>query len=72
MAGTIYIDRRGWKFKVMQGLGTEFKARYQKPGKTGWKCVAVLPWRESKAEAELDLDDYAKRHHMKEFTSWAE
>ncbi len=28
----IYIDDRGWRYKVMPGIGGEtFKARYQKP-----------------------------------------
>ena len=43
---TIYEDERGWKYMVMQGLGEHnWKARYQKPGKSGWKCCAALPWR---------------------------
>ena len=50
----------------MQGLGTEYKARYNKPGKSGWKCVAALPWRKSEVEAEKDLAAYAARHHMRE------
>lgn len=27
-----YIDKRGWKFRVMHGLGDVWKARYNKPG----------------------------------------
>lgn len=31
-----YIDDRGWKYKVKSGIGKDaFKARYQKPEKTG-------------------------------------
>lgn len=67
MASTIYIDRRGWKFKVMAGLGENtFKTRYRKPGKTGWHCVAALPWCTTKDEAQSDLDVYARHHRMRE------
>lgn len=62
----VYEDSRGWRYRVMQGLGTEYKARYNKPGKSGWKCVAALPWRKSEVEAEKDLAAYAARHHMRE------
>lgn len=38
-----YKDRRGWKYKVMSGIGdNSFKGRYQKPeksGSIGWKCM---------------------------------
>ncbi|KJR47378.1 hypothetical protein UF75_2222 [Desulfosporosinus sp. I2] len=37
-----------------------FKARYQKPGKAGWKCLNILPWRKTFDEAQGDLNDYAK------------
>nr|WP_304100025.1 hypothetical protein [Mitsuokella multacida] len=61
-----YIDSRGWRYRVMQGLGTEYKARYKKPDKGGWHCVARLPWRATAEEAEKDLAAYAARHGMKE------
>ena len=64
-----YEDKRGWRFKVMGGLGENtFKARYKKPEKEGWHCVAALPWRTTEAEAQADLDDYALVKHMKEVT----
>lgn len=63
---TEYIDKRGWKFKVMHGLGDVWKARYNKPGARSWKCVAVLPWRESREDAERDLEAYAASHGMRE------
>ena len=47
----VYEDSRGWRYRVMQGLGTEYKARYNKPGKGGWHCVARLPWRATAEEA---------------------
>ena len=58
----MYIDQRGWKYKVMRGLGNTYKARYQKPdkhGSDGWHCVRSLPWRETAEEAQHDLDQYA-------------
>lgn len=58
---TIYIDNRGWLYKVMQGLGDNtYKGRYQKPGKNGWKCMANLPWQSSFEAAQADLDAMAK------------
>lgn len=62
---TEYIDKRGWRFKVMHGLGEVWKARYNKPGKGSWKGVAVLPWREKREDAEHDLEVYAESHGMK-------
>lgn len=63
--GTKYIDTRGWKYKVMSGIGYDrYKARYQKPDKdssvSGWKGVAAVPWRTTFAEAQADLDRLAK------------
>ena len=56
-----YIDKRGWKYKVMGGLGeSNYKARYQKPGKTGWKCMANMEWRKRFDEAQSDLNAIAK------------
>lgn len=26
----VYEDSRGWRYRVMRGLGTEYKARYKK------------------------------------------
>lgn len=63
--GKVYLDKRGWLFKVMPGLGGhEYKARYKKPGKAGWHCVAVLPWRLLIKRAEEDLEIYAKKKGM--------
>ena len=57
-----YIDKRGWRYKVMGGLGeSNFKGRYQKPGKKyGWKGIARLPWRKSFDEAQSDLNILAE------------
>ena len=68
----MYIDKRGWKYKVMGGLSiNSFKVRYQDDkhtGGTGWKCVKTLPWRETFDEAQADLKAYAKKKGMKEWT----
>lgn len=62
---TAYKDQRGYKYKVMSGIGPyAFKARYQKPEKTGsdgWKGLAAVPWRETFEEAQADLDEYAQK-----------
>ena len=64
-----YIDSRGWKYKVMGGLGkAAFKARYQKPhhqGDVGWKGVAAVPWRQSREAAQTDLDQLAEKKGWK-------
>ena len=61
--GKKYIDKRGWKYQVMGGIGGGiFRARYQKPnhsGATGWKSVGQLPWRLTFEEAQADLDRMA-------------
>lgn len=61
----VYIDQRGYKYKVMGGIGPDaFKARYQKPEKTGsngWKGLASVPWRKTFEEAQADLDEYARK-----------
>ena len=63
---TIYEDERGWKYMVMQGLGeNNWKARYQKPGKSGWKCCVALPWRKTPEDAQADLDIMAERKNWK-------
>lgn len=62
-----YIDQRGWLYRVMGGLGeSNYKARYQKPGKSGWKCVVNLEWRKSFDEAQSDLNAMAKKKGWKE------
>lgn len=66
---TEYIDKRGWKFRVMHGFGDVWKAIYNKPGKPSWKGVAVLPWRENREDAEHDLEAYAASHGMKKVES---
>lgn len=62
-----YTDQRGWKYKVMSGLGeSNYKARYQKPGKSGWKCMKNLDWKKSFDEAQSDLNVMAEKKGWKE------
>lgn len=56
-----YVDERGWKYKVIPGLGeSNFKGRYKKLSKSGWKCMKNLQWRKSFDEAQIDLNKMAK------------
>ena len=68
----IYIDDRKWIYKVRQGLAPGiWKAYFHKPGRTmriGWKCLKELPWRDSFADAQRDLDDLAKIRGWKQRT----
>ncbi len=64
-----YIDERGWIYKVMPGLGeSNFKGRYQKPGKSGWKCMKNLKWSKSFDEAQSDLNALAEKKNWKNVT----
>lgn len=76
-----FIDARGWRYRVMQGLDGSWKARYRKPDKpwqknraddVGWKNVAALLWRKTQEEAERDLAEYAKRKEMRVYRKDAE
>lgn len=66
-----YIDNRGWKYKVMSGIGDDtFKARYQRLEKQGdvvWKGLASVPWRRTREEAQADLDQLAEKKGWKEW-----
>lgn len=59
-----YVDDRGWKYKVMSGIGDEqFKTRFQKPdqeGDLGWKGVRSFKWRQTFDEAQSDLNEHAR------------
>lgn len=68
MEAVVYIDGRGWTYKVLSGIGANaFKARYFKPDtKTGCphgagKGVTRLLWRPTFEEAQCDLDDLATK-----------
>lgn len=68
---TMYIDRRGWKYRVMSSFAPGcFKARHQKDdhqGMDGWKCMARLPWRKTAEEAQADLDALAAKNGWREW-----
>lgn len=68
--GRAYQDSRGWRYRVMGGIHADsWKARYQKPGKrgdAGWKGLAAVPWRETREEAQADLDALAVRKGWQE------
>lgn len=65
-----YIDNRGWLYRVMSGLGEgNFKARYRKPGKPGWKCTTNMTWRKSFDEAQSDLNNMARLKKWDEIQS---
>ena len=58
----IYVDDRGWKYRVMPGLGDNiYKARYQKPDSQRWTCCSRLPWRGTPEEAQADLELMARK-----------
>ena len=62
MVAKIYLDARGWQYKVMPGLGKgAYKGRYKKPERSGWHCMANMPWRTTVEEAQADLDEMARR-----------
>lgn len=61
--GKTYTDGRGWRYRVMGGIGGTFKARYLKPGASSWKGVAALEWRGSAEQAQADLDRMAGEKH---------
>lgn len=69
--GKSYIDKRGWKYKVMGGIGPNaYKARYQRPensGDKGWKGLACVSWRQTEEEAQADLDALAAPRGWKEW-----
>ena len=66
MDNCVWEDSRGWRYKVMPGLGHErVKARYNKPGSSGWDCVRTLPWRDNPEAAENDLTEYAGKKRMR-------
>lgn len=63
-----YTDERGWFYQVMGGLGeSNYNARYRKPGKLRWKCMANLPWRKSFDDAQSDLNALAKKKGWGEY-----
>lgn len=69
LSARCYVDERGWKYKVMGGIGQNYKARFQKPdkaGDTGWRGLAAVTWKPTFDEAQADLDRLAAERGWKE------
>lgn len=70
VAAKMFVDKRGWRYRVMEdydgNLFRAFKAKYIKPGSHVWSSTTWLPWRETAAEAQADLDAWAKKKGMEE------
>ncbi|MBR2214389.1 MAG: hypothetical protein IJ849_01365 [Selenomonadaceae bacterium] len=65
----IYEDKRGWRYKVMPDLAGRFRTRYHKPDKkadAGWKSCNNFKPHKTEAEAQADLDTWAKVKGLKE------
>ena len=65
-----YRDSRGWRYQVMAGLeGCAYKGWYLQPGMLSWRHMPQLPWRNTRREAQADLDAYAKKKGWEEVES---
>lgn len=75
---TVYMDSRGWLYFVRQGLregwykGFYNKNANAKPDSNGWHGVRTLEYRNSRKEAEIDMQNYAKKKNMSIFDVWKE
>jgi len=65
MSEKVYIDNRGWKYKVMEDLAGRFCPRYQKPGKTSWKTCHGFGHVGVREESEAALAAWAEKKGMK-------
>ena len=64
---TVYEDRRGWRYRVMMDLAGKYCPRFHKPEsapEVGWKCCKAFSHRDTREEAERDLDGWAMRKGM--------
>lgn len=64
MKRTIYRDEKGRLYKVQMEHTGEWKAKYYTKGLkkgTGWRAVSGLQWRATEADAQADLNEYAKK-----------
>lgn len=63
-----FIDKNGWKYKVMpDAYGTHFKARRQPPrshGERDWRAVPELGWKTEYDDAQRELNRFAARRRM--------
>ena len=63
----VYVDRRGWKYKVMPDLAGKYAPRYHKPEsapEVGWKICKAFTHRDSLKESERDLKAWAMKKGM--------
>lgn len=66
----IYRDSRGWTYEVRDGLRntetghTPYKAWSSRPGSGKHKFVNSLPWRDTREQAEADLQAWAEKKRM--------
>lgn len=66
MEKTVYIDSRGWRYKVMANLGGDmFKPFYHSLINNGYHPCRNFDWRSRFADAQADLDAYAAAHGWK-------
>lgn len=66
MPAKTYIDSRGWRYRVMRGLAEkEYKTFYLKPD-NNWRGVPNQPWRNTRAEAQVDLAELAAQKGWQE------
>ncbi len=64
MKRTVYLDEKGRPYKVRMEHTGEWKAKYYTAGLkkgTGWRAVSGLQWRATEADAQADLNEYAKK-----------
>ena len=65
MCAVTYRDDRGWKYRVMAGIGeNSWKARCCGAGKLGGDSGGRLPWRDTPEQAQADQDKWAVRKEM--------
>lgn len=60
----VWMDSRGWKYKVMGDLTGTFKGHYQnnkQNGDIGWKSMKQMKRKETFDQAQEDLNQYAKK-----------
>ena len=64
MGWIVYQDFRGWKYKVSEDFPKNiFKVSYHRPDSPEnicWRFYPRVPWRNTFAEAQADLDLLAK------------
>lgn len=57
----VYIDDRGWLYRVERGLAGVYKGAYLKPDAPSWRHVSKLSWTNDQEQAKEELDAYAQK-----------